>query len=162
MQINCIILLLCLCVLSCTNKSTATKIIYLNKLERKADVNFNEEPKPGLYQYALIENPPADPDSLRTLILNYCDTTVKKSDIEGRYYRYFIQFFNRSRNTESYQKGAEDFWDVHNDISQEMEDYRGEYRFERCTADTLHGQWSVEVRTGDQYRMDTLGTKCAN
>lgn len=158
------IIILCCTMLwcSCTHKNTATRVIYLDKLDHKGIADIDMQLKPIWYQYALLENPPANIDSLRQLIVHYCDSMVNVAAVEGHYTRYLIRFFNYSDNTRSYTNGKEDFMDVHNDISQEIEDYRGECRYEACKDDTLHGTWSVEVKMGDVFRRDTLKNNCKN
>lgn len=147
---------------ACTQpvRNQAPHILALNKLTREGPVNINDQARPGLYQYALIENTPNNPDSLRQLLRTWCDSAVNKPAMEKQYYRYFIQFFNRSAATESYLQGKEDFWDTHNDINQELSDYRGELRYERCSQDSLQGQWTLEVSLPGYHQVDTLGHKC--
>lgn len=147
---------------SCNNSNTTTKFIYLPKLEHKGMADIDLQLKPVWYQYALIENAPDNIDSLQHLIKHYSDSIVNKAAVEGHYARYFIQFFNHSGNTESYTKGKDDFWDTHNDLSQEMEDYRGECRYEACPTDSLHGVWSIEVKSGDVFQRDTTLNNCKN
>ncbi|WP_343671120.1 hypothetical protein [Chitinophaga sp.] len=150
------ILLLSLGLWACTSKPTGVRVIYLDKLDHKAEVEVNGQYGPGYYRFALIENAPAAADSLKQIILKYCDSAVNKQDVEAHYIRYFIQFYRLSDNTKSYLKGKEDYWDIHNDIKQELEDYKGEYRFERCSTDSLHGLWTMEVNG----KTDTLDNKC--
>ncbi|WP_343693687.1 hypothetical protein [Chitinophaga sp.] len=155
-------LLLLICGLfACSTKPTGTHVIYLDKLDHQATVEVNGNYGPGFYRYALIENPPNSADSIRQIIQQYCDSAVNKQDVEAHYVRYFIQFYRLSDNTKSYQKGREDYWDVHNDINQELADYRGEYRYERCIGDSLHGIWTMEINTPAGSKMDTLENKCA-
>ncbi|MBP1650847.1 MAG: hypothetical protein H6Q26_1004 [Bacteroidetes bacterium] len=150
------ILLLSAVLFACTSTSTGVHVIYLDKLDHKAEVEVNGQYGPGYYRYALIENAPNSADSLKQIIHQYCDSAVNKTDVEAHYIRYFIQFYRLSKNTKSYMKGKEDYWDIHNDINQELEDYKGEYRFERCSTDSLHGVWTMEVNG----KTDTLENKC--
>ncbi|PSL49721.1 hypothetical protein CLV51_1011056 [Chitinophaga niastensis] len=149
---------------SCKNSADnqTTKIIYLDKLKREGPVNIDGAAKRGLYQFALIENAPLRPDSLKSLLLGYCDSLVNKKMVEAKYDRYFIQFFKKSAATESYLHGKKDFWDLHNDIMQELEEYLGEYRFERCKTDTLRGQWTLEVHTKDYANTTVVSGTCPN
>jgi hypothetical protein len=162
MRISLIILCCTLLWCSCTNNSNGIKVIYLEKLDHKGIADIDLQLKPVWYQYALLENPPENIDSLQKVIVRYCDSMVHKSNVEGRYARYFIQFFKYSDKTKSYIQGKDDFFDLHNDISQEMEDYRGEYRYEACQTDTLKGVWSVEVKSAEVFRRDTLQNNCKN
>lgn len=155
------LLLLTFVLFACSSKPTGPHVIYLDKLDHSATVEVNGYYGPGLYRYALIENSPNSYDSIKHIIQQYCDSAVNKQDVEAHYVRYFIQFYRMSDNTKSYQKGKEDFWDIHNDINQELEDYRGEYRYERCTGDSLHGIWTLEVNTPAGSNMDTLENKCS-
>lgn len=145
---------------ACTSKPSGPHVIYLDKLDHQGTVDVNGQYGPGFYRYALIENAPNSLDSLKYIIQQYCDSAVNKQDVEAHFIRYFIQFYRLSDNTKSYKKGKEDFWDIHNDINQELEDYRGEYRYELCKGDSLHGQWTLEVNSPAGNRTDTLEKKC--
>ncbi|WP_440135112.1 hypothetical protein [Chitinophaga sancti] len=144
----------------CTSKPAGPRVIYLNKLDHEGTVDVNGLYGQGRYRYALIDNPPKSLDSLHQVILHYCDSAVNKQEVETHYIRYYIQFYRLSDHTKSYQKGREDFWDLHNDINQELEDYRGEYRYELCKGDSLHGQWTLEVNSPAGNKTDTLEKKC--
>lgn len=150
------LLLLTFELFACSSKPTGPHVIYLDKLDHQGTVAVNDQYGPGYYRYALIGNTPNSPDSLRQIILKYVDSTVNNEDVEKKYIRYFIQFYRLSDNTKSYIKGKEDFWDIHNDINQELQDYLGEYRYERCKDDSTHGLWTLEVAG----KRDTLENKC--
>lgn len=156
-----LLLLLTFILFACSSTPTGPHVIFLDKLDHPATVEVNGYYGPGLYRYALIANPPASADSLQQIIQHFCDSAVNKQDVEAHYIRFFIQFYRLSDATKSYQKGKEDFWDIHNDINQELADYRGEYRYERCTRDSLHGLWTMEVNSPAGSKMDTLENKCA-
>lgn len=132
--------------------------IELDKLRHEALVNINGQIRPALYEFVLIDNPPAD--SLGQRLKLYAEAKINKTEIAGKYARYFIQFYKKTSRTESYVNGKEDFWDEHNNIMQENEDYLGEYRFERCTTDTLHGKWTMEVVENGQAHLTTLDSGC--
>jgi hypothetical protein len=151
-----VLLLLTFELFACSSKPAGPHVIYLDKLDHQGTVDVNGQYGPGYYRYALIDHPPTSPDSLRQIILQYADSTVNNKDVEKKYIRYFIQFYRLSDNTKSYIKGKEDFWDIHNDINQELQDYLGEYRYERCKGDSIQGLWTLEAGS----KRDTLENKC--
>lgn len=143
---------------ACSDTPKNMIITELDKLKHEGLVNMDGQVRPALYEFVLIENAPAD--SLGHRLQLYAEAKTNKSEIAGKYTRYFIQFYKKSARTESYVNGKEDFWDEHNNIMQENEDYLGEYRFERCKTDTLRGTWTMEVMDHGQPHLTTLDKGC--
>lgn len=156
----CMLLMFVLGSFACKPSFTGIRIIYLDKLEQKTEADVHGTIGPAWYNFVLVENPPVSKDSLQQLIRDYADSTVNKAAIEAQYVRYFIQFYKLTDNTKGYIKSKVDFWDVHNDIKQEDAEYLGEYRYERCGADSLHGAWLMHAQVGPAYYTDTIVDKC--
>lgn len=143
---------------ACTETPKNMIFTELDKLKHEGLVNIDGQISPALYEFVLIENVPAD--SLGHRIQLYSEAKINKAEIARKYARYFIQFYKKSTRTESYVNGKEDFWDEHNNIMQENEDYLGEYRYERCATDTTQGTWTMEVVEHGQPQLTTLESTC--
>lgn len=143
---------------ACTNTHENIVFIELDKLKHEGPVNMDGEINPALYEFVLIDHVPED--SLGHRIQLYAEAKINKAEIAAKYARYFIQFYKKSARTESYVNAKEDFWDEHNNIMQENEDYLGEYRYERCKTDTTQGTWTMEVVEHGQPRLTTLESSC--
>lgn len=143
---------------ACTNTPQNMVITELDKLKHEGIVNMDGQLSPALYEFALVDHVPED--SLGYRLRLYAEAKTNKAEIAGKYARYFIQFYKRSAGTESYVNGKEDFWDEHNNIMQENDDYLGEYRYERCKTDTTQGTWTMEVVEHGQPQLTTLESSC--
>ncbi len=140
-----------------------TKFIYLDKLRYEGLSDFDLKLRPVLEEYVLIDNPPDNKDSLKKIIIAYCDTTLAyRKKIEKKYYQYLIRFFRKSSSTSCYIKAVDGCgdWTAHSDINQEFEDWLGEYYYTRCNNMSEKGRWAITFDTQEFYEEIVLSNEC--
>ncbi len=141
----------------------STKFIYLDKLRDEDGTYFDNKLRPYLFEYVLIDNPPDNKDSLKKIIIAYCDTSLAyRTKIEQKYYIYFIRFFRKSCATSCYIKAVDGCgdWTAHSDIDDESEDYLGEYHYNRCSNVSEKGRWTITFDIQDFYEKNILIDEC--